>query len=1328
MTSASRKCLGPAGPGRARLHRTWLASAIATVVVLSLGTGGAWVVSASAAGPTCDDSWTNPSGGAWTTAGNWSGGVPSSTQAACITIAVSAPVTASNVTVAGLTVGGASGAAASTQLTLTGTNTINGDATITGAGKLVTSGSLTQSSGTLTNDGTLQTIPNLTLKGSGNVTNGPDGLFLVTGQVQLPGPGTFTNDGELVVSSSGQILANPSPGTMTFDNAGGVLADAGGDIQIQAGATLVQGGGTATGTRSSVGAAVEVTNGTLDLAGNGAGTFLLSSGTLEGNVAPSQLVELIGTDTTSGPVANDGQVVGLSGGVFDIASGETFENHGTFALRAGSMSMSGTVDNAADGTIGVENSAQIQLVAPYDITNDGTVAISATGDIQADSPGSGQTASIDNDGGTISNGQSGGLLLHSGTTFTQGAGTTTGFPVQVQGTLDLAGSGAANLDLSSGTLEGDVSAGQVLTIAGTSSAIASFDNAGTIPLTGTLDLPSGDTLTNDGALGAGPGESFLNGNLTNASDGVLSITGALADPANGSAIDNRGELYLPNQDSIELGAGNGGVSFTSEGDIRFGITAGDWGGFGNHATIQSNGLAPQTLRLGGSLEPVFEGDVPPHSEPSQWVSPADDNRLSISWGVGFAPGATQQTPDDITCNAATSPDFSLGCTTLGGLGAVRIFDNAPGIVPTTISTASSAPTSVYGQPVTLTATVAPGYGSTPPTGTVTFFDGSFPIGTGNLSTSGGVTTASMTSSSLFPDAPLQPHQIWALYNGDSGNIESNSALLTQAVTPQSTTVSVAASPGSASLGQPVTLTATVAPTASGPQSPTGEVLFYSSSFGNPLLGVGAVSTSGGVSTASVTTTALPLGSSDQVTAVYVGDALYTTSTSNPASVGVSFPSAPTTVGVSGPSSQDPGTTYTASASSDGGSPTVFAIAASPSAPSGLTIDPATGSISYDVPASGVASFSYAVGAMNAAGRAQSAVQTVTVLTPQTIRFSAPSAGVVNGSDVLSPAASSGLPVALTVDSSTTNNACSLSGNVVSYLHAGSCVIDADQAGGSGYLAAPQVQQTISVGPATQTISFSAPSSGTVGGSGGLTASASSGLTVSLTVDSATTNNACSLSGNVVSYLHAGSCVIDADQAGNGDYQAETTVTLTISVGPANQTISFTTTAPTSATVGGPTYKPAATASSGLPVTIALDSTSTGCTLSGGVVSFTAAGTCIVDATQAGNADYRAATPVRQTIPVTGPGPGITPSALEALTLTDVQGSPAYKALRPAQQAALTALVRAAVSVLNRIGPKTSPGAKAVIVGLYDIEVALLQRTGFLTPAQAATLIADAKTL
>ncbi|MDE3131392.1 MAG: hypothetical protein KGL16_09590, partial [Acidobacteriota bacterium] len=85
-----------------------------------------------------------------------------------------------------------------------------------------------------------------------------------------------------------------------------------------------------------------------------------------------------------------------------------------------------------------------------------------------------------------------------------------------------------------------------------------------------------------------------------------------------------------------------------------------------------------------------------------------------------------------------------------------------------------------------------------------------------------------------------------------------------------------------------------------------------------------------------------------------------------------------------------------------------------------------------------------------------------------------------------------------------------------------------------------------------------------------------------------------------------------------------------------QAISFTSTAPSNATVGGPTYQAAATGGgSGNPVTLSIDASSTSvCSIdSSGIVSFTATGTCTIDANQAGNSDYTAAPQQQQSFTV-----------------------------------------------------------------------------------------------
>jgi predicted outer membrane repeat protein len=84
-----------------------------------------------------------------------------------------------------------------------------------------------------------------------------------------------------------------------------------------------------------------------------------------------------------------------------------------------------------------------------------------------------------------------------------------------------------------------------------------------------------------------------------------------------------------------------------------------------------------------------------------------------------------------------------------------------------------------------------------------------------------------------------------------------------------------------------------------------------------------------------------------------------------------------------------------------------------------------------------------------------------------------------------------------------------------------------------------------------------------------------------------------------------------------------------------QTLSFSSSAPAGATAGGATYTPTAISSSGLPPVFSVDpsTTNSACAVSGGVVHFDAAGICVIDATEAGNANFAPAPVVKQTISV-----------------------------------------------------------------------------------------------
>jgi autotransporter-associated beta strand protein len=219
------------------------------------------------------------------------------------------------------------------------------------------------------------------------------------------------------------------------------------------------------------------------------------------------------------------------------------------------------------------------------------------------------------------------------------------------------------------------------------------------------------------------------------------------------------------------------------------------------------------------------------------------------------------------------PDNST--LTLGGR-TFRINYQTNGVVLTastantqTTVTSSSNP-SPFGQSVTFTATatsVAPGIG--PPSGTVTFRDGTNVLGTATLSTLG---IATFTTSSAAPFSG-GTHSITAAYNGDNNFATSTSAALTQTVNPASTAITVMSSANPSVFNQPVTLTATVTATASGTGTPTGTVTFLE---GSASLGTATLDSNG---RASIQTSALSTGS-HLITARYTGTSDFATSTAS----------------------------------------------------------------------------------------------------------------------------------------------------------------------------------------------------------------------------------------------------------------------------------------------------------------------------------------------------------------------------------------------------------------------------------------------------------------
>jgi YVTN family beta-propeller protein len=94
--------------------------------------------------------------------------------------------------------------------------------------------------------------------------------------------------------------------------------------------------------------------------------------------------------------------------------------------------------------------------------------------------------------------------------------------------------------------------------------------------------------------------------------------------------------------------------------------------------------------------------------------------------------------------------------------------------------------------------------------------------------------------------------------------------------------------------------------------------------------------------------------------------------------------------------------------------------------------------------------------------------------------------------------------------------------------------------------------------------------------------------------------------------------------------------------PGQQTISYNTKPPASPAFGS-TYTVSATGGgSGNPVTLSIDASATSvCSISGSTVTFNHAGSCIIDANQAGNATYQAAQQAQQAITVPQEAPTLT---------------------------------------------------------------------------------------
>lgn len=217
-------------------------------------------------------------------------------------------------------------------------------------------------------------------------------------------------------------------------------------------------------------------------------------------------------------------------------------------------------------------------------------------------------------------------------------------------------------------------------------------------------------------------------------------------------------------------------------------------------------------------------------------------------------------------------------------------------------------------------------------------------------------------------------------------------------------------------------------------------------------------------------------------------------------------------------------------------------------------------------------------------------------------------------------ATSGLAVVFT---SSNTSLLSITGNQATILGAGTVEIIASQSGNNNYLPAENKVRSQLINKAVQSITFSTISTKTYGDLPfALTATASSGLPVSF---SSELTSFLTIDGNIATIVGAGTLKVFASQSGNENYLPNV-VEQTLTINKAPQAITFGVL--TTKKFGDYPFTLSATATSGLPLAFN-SSRKTVARISGNIVTIVAAGTTQIVASQAGNANYLAASNVTQ---------------------------------------------------------------------------------------------------
>ncbi len=682
--------------------------------------------------------------------------------------------------------------------------------------------------------------PNLTIVIAQGSTLIIDGVISGNGFL-LTGGGTIKLFGS-TTSNTYTGTTEVQYGTLILDNAPGTIAVTGDLMMDSSPFSIVR--ELASGQIAPTSTVTVGFNGLLDLGDNdqtidglnvGGGSVSLGAGTLTltGDVTADQ----------NGSIANNrfSEGVGYHGepeGQLVLGSSRTFDVFSDRVLVIDALVTGGGITKIGDGELDLNDDSN-DYEGPTAV-NQGTLV--ATG-----SNALGDTSEVDVTGGAT-------LIL-------DGVSTN-----DLAITLGIDGGPDSILTVMHSQQPGIVPAGQDNTIFGL-----------TLDGNATIDIENGLVETFHDLVNSASGQA----RVIVVGDGVLHLTGNVTNTTPFVVIGGTLDVATTNPLTGTVGVQGGGTFGGSSTAGVVNVTNGTVGAIGAFST-QVLHVVGLTLDSDSTFAVDIAGNTPGAGGYDQVISarPITLGGATLSLNLG---DYTPQLGDTyVILQGAAGPMGTFAGLTDGSLIAVdgysfRINYNVGVVadsvvlsyVPASTTTLVGAGTSAYGQLVTLTATDSGAVGT--PTGSVTFMDGSTVLGIVPLNGSGQAVLSTSTLS-------VGSHPIVAIYGGSAGYITSSSSPTSQVVSPVGTSTTLAFSASPASVGQSVTITATVAP-AFGSGKPTGWVTFYN---GSTSLGMVQLGANG---KASLSTSTLAAGP-HSITAVYGGDAndLAGTSASSPLAV------------------------------------------------------------------------------------------------------------------------------------------------------------------------------------------------------------------------------------------------------------------------------------------------------------------------------------------------------------------------------------------------------------------------------------------------------------